>query len=443
MASKKSMKEVYQEDFEFLMNINEDPISADKLEADLTNTLNKFHQFKQKAKELEQDWVDTVIKTTCPNEGGIDLILTFSTILRSAEILRGKLLWASQRLIMVDAAYKSLVDSEKISQARRQRWLQEGGVHDTNVRDLVPIAITRLDQLGRIIAEMEYELKQAEAKLAAEKQEQANVSMHNIDKGSKKIQETMEEMENLGGKGEVILKKEQLREEGEEAKNLPSNAISDDEYLDKLISDTTSENSRHDESQAGERESNGSYENIALEDAREEPMEHEEQYVPGPVDELEIRRAQLQDDLTRLEYGLERLPKRRIGDATSSRAQPPRRPCTFCNQCGGHYSDSCPDIVSGADRLRFVDYQGLCRYCLEFCEKSCNRENKGCFYCEVVENTILNFLIPEEPHHRALCTVPDSKDRIRLEIWRVRKEIENLEANTYRAPAVSLRDNRY
>ncbi|KAL6729886.1 hypothetical protein Aduo_000897 [Ancylostoma duodenale] len=68
----------------------------------------------------------------------------------------------------------------------------------------------------------------------------------------------------------------------------------------------------------------------------------------------------------------------------------------------------------------------LCQYCLEDCDprRRCRSRNKRCWYCGVVERTILNFLKPDDNgHHRALCPIPDSKNKIAQRIAEIKEEL--------------------
>ncbi|EYC29867.1 hypothetical protein Y032_0005g2307 [Ancylostoma ceylanicum] len=137
-------------------------------------------------------------------------------------------------------------------------------------------------------------------------------------------------------------------------------------------------------------------------------------------------RKELWRDLNNLLYGLNLLPKRKIGE--SSMGVAPHIRCTFCGQNGLHYSDSCPHITDGDDRWFFVREQGLCPHCLERCDprRECWSKKKKCWYCSVVENTILRFLIPNDGgHHRALCNIPNSEGKIRERVQEIKRQLSN------------------
>ncbi|KAK6019830.1 toxin-antitoxin system, toxin component domain protein [Ostertagia ostertagi] len=54
-------------------------------------------------------------------------------------------------------------------------------------------------------------------------------------------------------------------------------------------------------------------------------------------------------------------------------------------------------------------------------------------------DTALDFLIPRKKHHRALCTVPDAKERITRKIRAIKVEIDR--ANVYEQGLRNSRGN--
>nr|CDJ96028.1 unnamed protein product [Haemonchus contortus] len=134
----------------------------------------------------------------------------------------------------------------------------------------------------------------------------------------------------------------------------------------------------------------------------------------------------LERDLYALREGLRRLPQRRIGERSRDAGV-----CAFCKVRNDHFSDSCPKCIEGDQRFKIIMREGICQYCLRKCNKradECRQANEQCWYCSIVRNSVLDFIIPDDDgHHRALCSVPDSKDRIRHAIWNVRTQLEILE----------------
>lgn len=87
----------------------------------------------------------------------------------------------------------------------------------------------------------------------------------------------------------------------------------------------------------------------------------------------------------------------------------------------------CPGIRSGVERpVRIHREKQPLSVCHFRCNGvNCNYGDKRCWYCEVVEVTILSFLIPvDEGHHRAVCSIPDSKERLQESINGVSRELE-------------------
>ncbi|KAK6022761.1 hypothetical protein OSTOST_11527, partial [Ostertagia ostertagi] len=135
--------------------------------------------------------------------------------------------------------------------------------------------------------------------------------------------------------------------------------------------------------------------------------------------------AELEDELAELQDGFTLLSRRRFGYSDNVKEW---IKCPFCGAIAHHYSDSCPEITTGQERYNFIEENGMCRICLGRGHKAaeCRTEEKDCWYCNTVRGRALYFLVEEQEHHRALCVIPDSKDRIRARIRRVEEELSRI-----------------
>ncbi|KAK5975333.1 hypothetical protein GCK32_001522 [Trichostrongylus colubriformis] len=140
---------------------------------------------------------------------------------------------------MFDSIYRMMVDGGRISAKRRAEWFDDEE-HDTKAMAAkVQEYLTRLD---RNISDIEYELGQSEKRVLDEKVEnkQQFISVFN-----KTIEKVENKLENLGSRFQTS-EKGSLREYSAAMKEVgPSTskirAISDQEYLERLIEETREE----------------------------------------------------------------------------------------------------------------------------------------------------------------------------------------------------------
>ncbi|XGW21379.1 hypothetical protein V3C99_004383 [Haemonchus contortus] len=97
--------------------------------------------------------------------------------------------------------------------------------------------------------------------------------------------------------------------------------------------------------------------------------------------------------------------------------------CIFCGSMGTHYSDSCPMVVEGCERLQVAMAAGRCLQCLKLHEGACTSKEDGCWYCRQLRQTPFEDIIPLYRHHRALCPVPDAKRELQERVSEKRREL--------------------
>lgn len=131
----------------------------------------------------------------------------------------------------------------------------------------------------------------------------------------------------------------------------------------------------------------------------------------------------LSDQVEQLQQVLRHFPFRKIGDISEGVGADVL--CAFCDAMGRHFSDSCPEATEGEHRRWIVECKRLCNRCLGMClPKRCKFRPRKCWYCEKIRGTIVEDLIPEDNHHRALCTVPDLRSVVRGRLTRKQEELE-------------------
>lgn len=107
----------------------------------------------------------------------------------------------------------------------------------------------------------------------------------------------------------------------------------------------------------------------------------------------------------------------------------PRIDCSFCGVVGAHYSDSCPHVVNGNQRLQVAISCGRCYKCMKFCNGTCSKKEKekGCFYCKPLRGTPFEDVIPPYVHHRAVCPAPNRRKELQLRLVQKVEELAELE----------------
>ncbi|VDP15334.1 unnamed protein product [Heligmosomoides polygyrus] len=144
----------------------------------------------------------------------------------------------------------------------------------------------------------------------------------------------------------------------------------------------------------------------------------------GREAELLGRIQAVESRIQRMRMQLLRFPFRK-----SERISPGMHPelsCAFCGEVGMHYSESCPTITNGDERYDIILWSSACFRCLEFCPggEKCKYAHRRCFYCQKLEGTEFQDLIPrDEGHHSALCNVPHKKERAQFPCqWKTSKK---------------------
>ncbi|KAK5976284.1 hypothetical protein GCK32_018977 [Trichostrongylus colubriformis] len=272
---------------------------------------------------------------------------------------------------------------------------------------------TRLDcsamQGPSQISDIEYEITQAEKRARDEKVQNKEQFITVFNETIGKLEQ---KFEDFAARFSTSSKEMEPEERSNRDKNnqdgpLPSedHALSDDDYMQKLI-----------------QESRGADTPPEAAERRRRSYSEESDYDRAHEEYIRSLERQLDD----LYEGRFLLPQRRIGMEGADVG--PWITCVFCGRNGMHFSDSCPEITDGDERFSFVQRNGLCQHCLrdDCAPNRCSGSRKQCWYCNIVAETVLDFLICDDGgHHRALCNVPNSKDRITERIKRVKEELSH------------------
>ncbi|KAK6046453.1 hypothetical protein COOONC_16041 [Cooperia oncophora] len=414
----------FLKDFRFLANVHQESQSDRNLETDMSVTLHEIHQELKAARDIDESWFHHLINTTCTDITGEELARRINRFLRSAttKVDKDKIVRLTQRYLLMDSVFLALTKSGQLSPGRREKWEQQNWTYEYKAEEVMILVDQEVRKLERNIDEMNYELNQATKSQEKEKTEtpaqkdavQSSSAQKSVHYSAASIQTTpietrsVETQVQMGADVEARRSPQQKRSHSDDSEETATKVkvISDEDYLIQLIHESAEREDEEDTS----------------EDENKKGKKHE---VELPKTYRRTKVNTLEQDLKELEEGLRLLPKRRFGE--SSRGVNPNITCAFCGIRGVHYSDSCSELVHGDDRYHYIRRNRRCTYCLGFCDpySRCKEEEKDCWYCNVVRGTVLRFLIPrDDGHHKALCTIPDSKDKIREAIQEVRDELD-------------------
>ncbi|XGW23117.1 hypothetical protein V3C99_005396, partial [Haemonchus contortus] len=282
-------------------------------------------------------------------------------------------------------------ETDRVSEKRKEEWYEDKE-HDIN--QLSSKVAYELKILDRHIADIEEEINIAEKKVLAEKTENTPNFISTFNTAMEKVEKTIVDAIAKMKENQPRNSHEKRRRSSENDPRDPTprkvQLLSDDDYMEKLIEENHDDLDEYDERRQKEEESR-----------RRERQEY--------IEDLE-------NELDQLYQGRTLLPHRKIGDGPET--VPEHMKCAFCGIYGRHYSDSCSLITDGDERYRFIQKERRCRLCLgkNHGPDDCRTEEKSCWYCDVIMDTALDFLISKQKHHRALCRVPNSKDRITKKI---------------------------
>ncbi|EYC30355.1 hypothetical protein Y032_0005g2602 [Ancylostoma ceylanicum] len=402
--------------------------TRDTIESEITSAIDDIISRTKLAGVADASWTHHLMLHTSSEAGAGAQALQLCRLIRDATIARESILRFTERYLSLQSRlqYEAL-------QGKFRSMLTN--IKEENIKEKVVETLKKLD--GNI-EEMQQELNRLEGLVNMETSCMRDIKsmIRTMDQKVKTfapltpqhepLERSPEHSSEQGVATESVVPEEPRQEQpktseekGQDPDLTTDNRVplTDDEYMEWLVKhnsvpeeDTSDKASHHSEEEEEEPVS-------------VPPKQIRRDLLPEPAKD---EQQQLKRDLNNLLYGLHLLPKRKIGE--SSEGVAPHIRCTFCGQDGLHYSDSCPHITDGDDRWHFVREQGLYPHCLERCDprRDCCSKKKKCWYCSVVENTILRYLIPKDgAHHRAFCNIPDSGGKIRERIQEIKRKLNN------------------
>ncbi|XGW11025.1 hypothetical protein V3C99_012490 [Haemonchus contortus] len=392
----------YLKESRFMANFWQNAVPPD-LKTEISLTWQELKEQVEQVEELDTSWTSHCINSTCSDCHPEKLILIASRFLRMANSTKDNLSRLKQHLLLLDS-WHSILEKEKEDKERMEKDIDKDKITLT--------ADGYIQKVDRIASEIDYELCQ----LLKNIPDQNNNVPHGKNAMEVQAKESAEMTTDNLSKGRKVEK------------------TTDDEYLLRLISETTEtaddvEKEEHPQSapQESSDRPNLGQKSPARRSSRYTDYNEDGSRHQGVNCSRKRPHNEIERELEELERGLRLLPTRKI-------AYRPQQvkfsvTCAFCEIKGAHFSDSCPEVREGHQRRRIIRFSKKCFYCLGWCkdQKNCEEKEKECWYCSIVRDTALDFLIPDDDgHHRALCAVPNSKDRVRDVIQNVRQALSNV-----------------
>nr|CDJ82761.1 unnamed protein product [Haemonchus contortus] len=167
---------------------------------------------------------------------------------------------------------------------------------------------------------------------------------------------------------------------------------------------------------------------IAMVCSTELPMGHKKGRISVTIrPSVESQSKELCREIYAMESALSKYPYRKIVQWSTGIQSSIE--CIFCGSMGTHYSDSCPVVVEGYERLQVAMAAGRRLQCLKLHEGACTSKEDGCWYCRQLRETPLEDIIPQYRHHRALFPVPHAKRDLHEGISVKRRELVQKECD--------------
>lgn len=418
----------------------------------MASVLKDLHQQIKVAGTICNDWTHHLLQHTCSDSGAGALLL--GRLLRAASVNREKLVALRDYFVLLDAAIRR----------KRPTDYKFKNIATDNIVNTVNKSSKKLDE---IIEEMEYEWRQVEKLVNNEKvqlqeikkllgtmdQKMVTIAPQLRSRESRESSPVQARIENKNSRDTVKQQDDsEPKKPDPKATKEETRPLTDEEYLEWLINENSGPceecGCRNDDWSDGWSEDDDDRmkaKRKRLDDTKElitsappksptkevQPKRFEDNKEPTSSSTKEAKKElmqhrlkDLEKELADLRFSYECLPKRRIGLAPNC---PEQGVCSFCNNDGSHFSDSCPRITNGDERWHFVRDKGLCQHCLRDHGPECRDGVKECWYCKIAKKTVLKSLIPlDGGHHGALCNIPDAKPKIAERIRDVEQEIKTL-----------------
>ncbi|XGW34076.1 hypothetical protein V3C99_018108 [Haemonchus contortus] len=171
----------FSKDMQFLSDIRKESISEQKLEQNMSATLEEIHTQVKISKILEKSHRHHLLQHTCTDDTGGELAVMAHRLLSTAIVTRGKLQSLTQRFILFDSIYLILTNDGQLRKRERLTWeTGQKTKHDTNTTAVTSIVEKRLSILDTYIKNLECDTERARKLISKEKVVLKGISFNNF-----------------------------------------------------------------------------------------------------------------------------------------------------------------------------------------------------------------------------------------------------------------------
>ncbi|KAK6028776.1 Prothymosin/parathymosin family protein [Ostertagia ostertagi] len=413
--------------------------TEDQLETDLMNVLQAFHQQIDVAATLTLQW-NHVCQYGSFSDIPVHQVIQVGAYLRNAMVTKEKLLRLGTRYLLSDLLYDRTVLMGTLSPGRRQQWLENRLPYDVRGTEVMLMMDRQAISLSKSIAEMELWMRETEQRAIANGNESLLTRASVIEIVQEELRRresnndsnaTLKELKEKLRRQEIemvqLIEKIDAMEQAQQPADVPKRKlIVEEEDGSKVLQvqvDNNTEEGALNQDSLEETDDCEYFLRMLQEvaDGSPSPPPPSENTLPNentPTKKTKHNDEKDSEEEEALRWKLERMlndikyyPSRRLGEW--SYGIDPWIRCAFCDAVAKHFSDSCPHVSRGKDRLRILQRKGLCTHCLQFCTNSyeCRSHSRPCWYCQKIKGNSFWEMLPSDEgnHHRAICSIPERK----------------------------------
>ncbi|KAK6028775.1 Prothymosin/parathymosin family protein [Ostertagia ostertagi] len=385
--------------------------TEDQLETDLMNVLQAFHQQIDVAATLTLQW-NHVCQYGSFSDIPVHQVIQVGAYLRNAMVTKEKLLRLGTRYLLSDLLYD-------------RTWLENRLPYDVRGTEVMLMMDRQAISLSKSIAEMELWMRETEQRAIANGNESLLTRASVIEIVQEELRRresnndsnaTLKELKEKLRRQEIemvqLIEKIDAMEQAQQPADVPKRKlIVEEEDGSKVLQvqvDNNTEEGALNQDSLEETDDCEYFLRMLQEvaDGSPSPPPPSENTLPNentPTKKTKHNDEKDSEEEEALRWKLERMlndikyyPSRRLGEW--SYGIDPWIRCAFCDAVAKHFSDSCPHVSRGKDRLRILQRKGLCTHCLQFCTNSyeCRSHSRPCWYCQKIKGNSFWEMLPSD-----------------------------------------------
>ncbi|KAK6017612.1 hypothetical protein OSTOST_16862 [Ostertagia ostertagi] len=334
--------------------------TAERLETDMTATLNELKNQEIVTTSVRSDWFRLLCSASLREMGAAERIQLLDRYLLTVSLTKERLLRLGTRYVLTDRIYEDNAKANEELATKRNEWLQmeDAQVHIKEIMSLVERDVRRLETTIKEITEY---------KVAAEKELMSNRreldAADVLTKTMRAMQDQLQTIQALSAQdGSSKVTQQETPQTTQET---------DDQYFDRLLRESSDENTGTEteakqtkkssertssstqsdsepclKKKRGTNEKGPNVPSVGSNHRQKAGKRFERSIVNPPASTGRAR--DLRMEIKSMERTLARYPYRMIVE--KSKGISSKIDCAFCGALGCHYSDSCPVVINGNER---------------------------------------------------------------------------------------------